>query len=200
MGFSWNGVQSFLLKLIDFSSEIPFSALIPWVILGYLGWVIYILDKRMNILFFFFSRNRVEIILDMQWYYDYETISRVGLESIGQNPSRWNTHGTLSLCWTMVIKWDFRHNLLLLAILERAHRVKDQVKVLLPNPEAKRESRLHQGWWWHCHPSSIWTVHSTDPQGLPKWPRMWGRDDLQHCGGHPPSGGICYRTRFGSVL
>lgn len=42
---------------------------------------------------------------------------------------------------TMIIKWDFRHNLLLLAILERAHRVKDQVKVLLPNPEAKRESR-----------------------------------------------------------
>lgn len=165
MGFSWNGVQSFLLKLIYFSSEIPFSALIPWVILGYLGWVIYILDKRMNILFFFFSRNRVEIILDMQWYYDYETISRVGLEGIGQNPRRWNTHGTLSLCWTMVIKWDFRHNLLLLAILERAHRVKDQVKVLLPNPEAKRESRKllgnFDGWdsylglysqqYWHPH-------------------------------------------------
>ena len=28
-----------------------------------------------------------------------------------------------------------------MAILERVHRVKDQVKVLLPNPEAKRESR-----------------------------------------------------------
>lgn len=38
-------------------------------------------------------------------------------------------------------------------------------------------------------------------RGCPSDQGMWGRDDLlQHCGGHPPSGGICCRTRFGSVL
>lgn len=88
-----------------------------------------------------FRRSRSIIVFDMQLYHDYETITRGGMESsesAGQSPGKWNTCGTLLLEWQ--ITQEFRHNLLLLTTLERVCRVKDQVKVWLPNLEAKRKS------------------------------------------------------------